>query len=153
MSDWWGRYIGIPYGAGAGELECWGLVARVLSEQRGIDLPSYGETSAAYLGALAIWRTGKSAPGAMAEARARMEAEIDAGRAAECWRVVDRPQAFDVAVMCRPSRGALARPGHCGLMIDAARVLHTLPATASAVAPIGHPAVPRLIEYRRHISL
>ncbi|MBS8228403.1 hypothetical protein [Vannielia litorea] len=153
MSDWWGAYVGIPYGRGPGELECWGLVARVLAEQCGLDLPAYGETSAAYLGALAAWRAGEGSSETMAAARARMEAEIDAGRAAECWRVVEAPRAFDVAVMCRPSRGALARPGHCGVMIDGARVLHTLPATGAAVAPIGHPAVPRLIEYRRHVSL
>lgn len=150
MAQWWGQYIGLPYGAGPGAVECWGLVARVLREQCGLDLPDYGETSAAYLGALARHRAGGEG---LAEARARMEREIDAGRAAECWGVVALPRAFDVAVMARPTGGARARPGHCGVMIDARRVLHSLPDTGAVVAPIGHPSMPRLLEYRRHNSL
>ena len=39
------RYVGIPYAdKGRGEaLDCWGLVMRVFSEMRGIELPSYSE--------------------------------------------------------------------------------------------------------------
>ncbi|KGT75789.1 tail assembly protein [Bradyrhizobium japonicum] len=45
MGSEFDRFVGIPYAdKGRGEaVDCWGLVCRVFSELRGIELPSYAE--------------------------------------------------------------------------------------------------------------
>ncbi|OAO02719.1 C40 family peptidase [Roseovarius indicus] len=112
--SWAGRYIGLPFvdgGRGPGAVDCWGLVRLVFAQERGIDLPTYGEISAKQL--LAITRA------------------IEAGQEApEVWRQVETPEAFDVAVM---RSGSSWRPCHVGVMVDRKRVLHVEKASSACL--------------------
>ena len=119
---WWHPYIGLPYE----RAHCWELVRRVYADQLGLDLPAYGEIDAANL---------------VAVARGMAEAE-----AADCWHPVDRPQAFDVALM----RGR-SRVWHVGVMVDDRRVLHTERATGAVLVGVQDTAMRgRVTGYRRH---
>ncbi len=127
MSQWWGRYIGLPFGEGPGQVTCWGLVVAIYRDRLGIDLPAYGEVSARDLVRIA---------------RA-MEAGKDDG-----WRSVAVPGALDVCLMRAPRGGSLVC--HVGVMIDAARVLHVEEAAAAAVVPVGHYSIAgRVLGFRR----
>lgn len=114
---WWQRFVGLPFedrGRGPEAFDCWGLCRAVLADRLGVELPAYGEISAADL---------------MRRAQA-MTAEA----ARERWVPVDRPRALDVAVM-----GSARAVTHVGVMIDARRVLHTEAACGSVVVPLSHP--------------
>lgn len=108
MTEWWGKYVGIPYTA----LNCWQLVRMVYASERGIVLPSYAEIDAANL--LAIARTMK------------------AGAEGETWQPVDAPAALDVCLM----RGR-SSVWHVGVMTDPAHVLHSERATDAVRVPVG----------------
>jgi cell wall-associated NlpC family hydrolase len=73
MTQWWGRYIGLPFE----DCNCWALVRRVYRDHLGIDLPEYGEISDTDL--LAVHR--------------KMKAE------AELWITPPDSRPFDVALM------------------------------------------------------
>lgn len=123
---WHGKYIGLPFGEGAGQLTCWGLVRRVYADQLGIELPTYGEISAHDLARIA---------------RA-MEAVKDDG-----WEACD-PEEYAVCLM-RSGRGG-PRVVHVGVMVDQSRVLHIERATSACVIPLSHFSVAgRIIGFRR----
>ena len=122
MSAWWAKYIGTPYA----EAHCWELVRRVYSDQRGIDLPSYGEIDAAKLVEVAR---------AMAGAQA-----------ADIWVPATHGEAFDVALL----RGR-AHVWHVGVMVGPRHMLHTERATNAVVVPLSHPLIAgRVTGYRRY---
>lgn len=123
MSVWWGRYVGLPYA----EAHCWALVRRVFADQRGIDLPDYGEISARDL--------------------LRVARAIGAAQAREPWVAVDVPQAYDVALM----RGR-AQVWHVGVMTDARHVLHTEAAIDAVRLPIDSLGLRgRITGFRRYV--
>lgn len=124
---WSSGYVGMPFGEGAGEVTCWSLVRRVYADQRGIDLPAYGEISARDLVRIA---------------RA-MEAGKDDG-----WRMVGVPRELDVVLM-RSGRGGSVVV-HVGVMVDGQRLLHVEAATAAVIVPVQHMSVAgRILGYRR----
>lgn len=112
-AGWANPYVGIPFldgGRGLVGCDCWGLVRLVYSAVLGIELPTYGEISAADV--------------------ARVTTRIREDSAAAPWLpVMGAAQAFDVLVM----RG---RPLHVGVMVDARHVLHVEAATASVIVPV-----------------
>lgn len=127
--DWTGAYVGLPFGAGAGAVTCWSLVARVFAEQRGVALPAYGEISARDL--LRIAR-----------------AMRDGSGVADGWLKVVAPQAFDVCLMRGPQGGAAVV--HVGVMASASRLLHVEEASAAVVVPVRHFSVAhRIAGFRR----
>lgn len=131
VSDWWARYIGVPFkdgGRDAQALDCWGLVRLVYAQELGRDLPSYGEISARDMVRIA---------------RAMGDAQDDG------WDTVTEPRAFDVALM-RSGRGGGSRAVHVGVMVDARRVMHVEAAAATSVVPVTHFSVAgRLLGFRR----
>lgn len=135
MAHWSGAYVGIPYADGGrsrAACDCWGLARLIYREQLGIDLPSYGEISAADLARVAD----AMARGAAVE---------------EDWQAVDEPREWDVAVMRRYGG---REPGHVGVMIDARRLLHVEERTAAVIVPRDHYSVrTRIIWFRRHRSM
>lgn len=124
MSDWWARYVGLPFGEGPGEVTCWSLVVAVYRDQLGIELPAYGEVSARDLARIA-------------------RAMRDGSGAEDGWHAVGVPQALDVCLMRGPQGGPLVV--HVGVMVDAARVLHVEAASAAVVVPTRHFSVARRI--------
>lgn len=130
--NWTAQYVGKPFmdgGRGPDAYDCWGVVQAVYRDQLGIDLPGYGEISAANL--------------------LRVRRQIAAGADAEPWLPVTDPREFDVAVMRLPSgRGH----GHVGVMIDAHNVLHSEGASGVAVDRIDAATIRnRIMGYWRHV--
>lgn len=133
MTAWWANYVGLPFRDGGRErsaIDCWGLCRLILSEQRGIDVPSYGGISAMDL--------------------AKVAATIgDAVHFDQIWNKVSAPREMDIAVMRQGRRGA-----HLGVMVDAENVLHSQEAANSCVVSITHPSVSfRLLGFYRHKDL
>ncbi len=127
MIHWSNKYVGIPFGEGPGERNCWGLVRLVYREQLGKELPSYGEISAKDLVLAA--RT--------------MDAVKDDG-----WRTVE-PDEFAVCIMYGPTHRN--RICHVGVMVSPTHLLHTEDRTASVLIPIKHPSVcHRIAGFRRY---
>lgn len=131
--SWAAAYVGLPFVDGGRDrrgVDCWGLVRLVYAAERGIDLPSYGEISAADLLALARAFT--------------------AGAQGAHWPETLHPHPFDVAVM----RSGQGHRGivHVGVMVDARRVLHVERATDSVIVPITHHSVAgRIMGFRRYV--
>lgn len=126
-APWAARYIGLPFGDGPGQVNCWTLVVAVYARERGIDLPRYGEISA-----LDLIRVARA-----------MRAGRDDG-----WRAVAAPDAFDVALM-RSARGG-AEAVHVGVMTDPHHVLHVEAASGAVRVPIRHFSVAgRILGWRR----
>jgi cell wall-associated NlpC family hydrolase len=129
--DWWHAYIGLPFGEGRGEVNCWSLVRRVYRDHLGIDLPGYGEIAARDL--------------------MRVVREMARGADADTWCEPRRPGVFDVVLM-RSARGGRA-VCHVGLIADVARVLHAEEATGTVVVPIDHLTIRgRIAGFRRYRS-
>lgn len=125
--NWWGRYIGIPFGETDGALTCWGLVRRVYSDILSVELPAYGEISARDL--------------------VRVARAFSAGQD-DGWSSVATPESLDVALMRSGRGGRLVV--HVGVMADARRVLHVEEGAATAIVPITHFSVAgRIIGFRR----
>jgi len=135
---WAGRYVGIPFADNGSSREgcnCWGLVRLVLLQERAIDLPTYGEISAADL---------------LKAARA-----FDADCKLAPWHPVarDKVQAFDVALMHAMTQDEGRRvPAHVGILISRSRVLHVWRATDAVHRPLDHPRI-RVIGFYRHQAL
>lgn len=134
--NWVSSYVGLPFkerGLTRDGLHCWGLVRLVLAEQRGIELPSYGEQSAADLVAAARFF--------------RRDSRRDP------WAKVDTPREFDVALMSAMSEEPRPRvmEGHCGVMIDATTVLHVWSATHAVQMRLSHYLIRhRVLGFYRH---
>ena len=109
-------------------LDCWGLFRLIYQEQLGIDLPTYGETSALDLRAVAR--------------------KISAGCDGEKWAVVEVPSAFDGVVMRLYDRSWI---GHVGVAIDAKRMIHIEAGIDAAVLQLNHFTVrDRIAGFRRY---
>jgi cell wall-associated NlpC family hydrolase len=127
---WFHRYIGLPFGDGPGEVNCWTLVCQIYANELGVDLPRYGEISSRDL---------------MRIARAMDQGKDDG------WRVVSPPRAFDVALMRGPEGGT--RIVHVGVMIDGTRMLHVEEECDAVVVPVSHWTVAnRITGYRRRAA-
>lgn len=127
------RVVGTPFVDGGrdwGALDCWGCVALYYRECMGIDLPSYGDTSAHDLRRVAVeMRRGDGWP----------------------WVVAEHPRAGDVAIM-RSGHGGRAVV-HVGVLTDRDHVLHTEAATGAVVVPVTHYSIAhRIAGYRRHAA-
>jgi cell wall-associated NlpC family hydrolase len=137
---WVGRYIGIPFAEAGGDRKgcnCWGLVRLVLAEQKAIALPAYAEISAAEM---------------LKAARA-----FGADSKLDPWRPVERAEvaAFDVVLM-HALTDAVARriPGHVGIMVAPARVLHVWRGTDAIHMPLDHSDFQnKVIGFYRHRGL
>lgn len=109
---WSDRYVGIPFKVGGRDragIDCWGLLRLVYAEQRGIDLPSWGDSYDA------------------ATDRPALFGLIDARMAA--WKpLIDQPKAFDGVLL---SLSGL--PTHIGVMVDRVHFLHAREGHDSAV--------------------
>jgi cell wall-associated NlpC family hydrolase len=130
---WAGHYVGKPFrdgGRGPDAYDCWGLVRAVYRDVLGIDLPAYGEISAADL--------------------LRVRREIAAGSVSEPWHPVPVPRALDVCVMRLPTgRGH----GHVGVMVDAGTVLHAEGRCGVAMEPVSAATIRgRVMGYWRHVQ-
>lgn len=138
-NEWVAHYIGLPFkddGLTREGLHCWGLVRLVLQEQCQLDLPSYGENSAADLVAAARFFRGDSAR--------------------DPWTKVEQPQRFDVALMTAMGGEGRQRvmAGHCGVMIDNETVLHVWEATNAMQMRLDHPRIRhRVLGIYRHKAL
>lgn len=129
--EWPARYVGIPFldgGRTAEGIDCWGMIRLVLSQECGIDVPSYGEISAHDLAGIAGM-----------VARSCME---------EPWVPVlsASKRAFDVVVMRRHRA-----PMHMGILVCASKMLHVEQKTSAVIVPLDHPSVAsRLNGFFRH---
>lgn len=149
---WWAPYVGLPFGDGPGEVTCWSLVRRVYREVCGIELPAYGEETAAYLAALARTACDVGAGGCIRGeaigARRAIAARMGEAEIRAAWTEAASPAAFDVVRMTAAHRGGVA---HVGVMVDGARVLHVEEKTGAVVVPVSHYTVaPRVIDFRRY---
>lgn len=131
-------YVGIPFvdhGRERSGCDCWGLVRLIHAERYGIDLPSYGDTSASELRAVA--RHIRAATKGMA-----------------VWLdVSDQPRrAGDVVLM---KRALVDGPAwHLGIMRDDRHVLHTEAGVDSHFVPLDDVSLRhRIVGFRRHRSL
>ena len=131
---WAERYIGLPFidhGRNFTGVDCWGLVRLIMQEECHIDIPSYGETSALDLQAVA---------GLVAK-----EKEI------EPWIYV-HPTAvkpFDVVVMHRRRE-----PIHIGIMATQKEIIHIEAKTDSVMVPLSHATIKfRRPTFYRHRQL
>lgn len=131
---WWVPYVGLPFADGGRDLsgvDCWGLVRLVYAREIGIDLPAYGEISAADL--------------------LRVAHAMRAGALSDHWRAVAAPGAFDVVLMRASTGGQMVV--HVGVMADSRRVLHAEPAAGSALVPVDHYTIRgRIAGYRRYAA-
>lgn len=130
---WSHKYVGLPFvdgGRTIAGVDCWGLVRLIYARELDIDLPSYGETSAADL--------------------IKVSRAITADKDDEQWKSVDRSdlKAFDVAVMKFSGKRSI---GHVGIIVNARQVLHVEKATAAVIVPLDHWTVRERLEcFRRH---
>lgn len=135
-SHWVGKYIGIPFldsGFTAAGCNCWGLVHLVLRQERGIEVPTYGEISAAD----------------MVNAARRMTTDS----ASPPWSKCGTPQAFDVVLMTAKEGGSRFI-GHAGIMTSPMHLLHVWKATDAVNMAIDHPRVRhRIVGFWRHEAL
>ena len=129
---WASRYVGLPFidhGRDFKGVDCWGLVQLVMREEKGIELPSYGETSALDLQKVA---------GMIAR-----ESSI------EPWVLVlpDSKNAFDVVVMHRRNE-----PIHVGIMVSQDHLLHIEEKISAVMVPVKHQSIifryPRFYRHR-----
>ncbi|MBS7538353.1 NlpC/P60 family protein [Ancylobacter lacus] len=127
---WSNPYVGLAwqrFGRGRDGVDCWGLAVLVYREILGIALADHLEVPI---------------EGGMAEA-------VDAIAAADPWRRVETPRAFDVAVF---RMGALRR--HVGIVAGGGRMLHVADGELSSLAPLdGVRWRHRLLGYCRHAAL
>lgn len=136
MNRWAEKYVGlrfVDHGRSMEGVDCWGLVQLVMREEKGIELPSYGETSALDLAAVAKIVAHESA--------------------CDPWVPVfpNSVAAFDVAVMHRKHD-----PIHVGIMVNRYSVLHIEAKTDSVIMLISDARIafryPRFYRHRDVIA-
>ena len=131
---WCQKYVGLPFldgGRTTRGIDCWGLVRLVFAEEKGIELPTYGDVSASDLRAIA-------------EA---IEAEIEKH---ETWLPAHPalPQPFDVVIMKRREK-----PVHIGVLVTESKMLHVEEATAAIIVDLdGRTIKQRVSKILRHRS-
>ena len=119
MSHWSSKYLNIPYladGRGWDGADCWGLVRLVLKEEKGLDLPSYGEISSEEL--LQIHK------------KIKEQVEL-----AEVWENIPREsiQPFDICAMTAVGKRIVC---HVGIMVDNKHLLHVEKVADSVIIPL-----------------
>lgn len=130
---WIDKYQTIPFadiGFDFSGVHCWGLVRLVYATELGIDLPTYGDTSAKDLKALSE--------------------KITEHHNDEKWIDVKESdlKTFDVVVMKFPGS---RRIGHVGIYVDNKRLMHCERSTGVAIVPFSHHSVRhRIATFRRH---
>lgn len=133
---WAERYVGLPFvdhGRDFKGVDCWGLCKLVMWEEKGIELPSYGETSALDLAMVAKIVENQSA--------------IDP------WVPVfpTSVEPFDVAVMYRRKE-----PIHMGILVTKLMLLHIEEKTNACLVPLADPRIvfryPRFYRHRELIK-
>jgi cell wall-associated NlpC family hydrolase len=133
---WIEKYIGLPFvdhGRDFNGVDCWGLVRLVLKEEKGIDVPTYGDTSALDL--------------TLVSHIVKREAFI------EPWIAVtpNAVRPFDVAVMYRRND-----PIHVGIMVMENYVLHIEKKISAVMLPISHSTIvfryPRFFRHRKLVN-
>ena len=135
IPTWVRRWVGIPFASrgrdpGKG-LDCWGLVRAVLADHWQVEVPSYDE-------------------GYHTAADSREIARLVAGELPLAWRPVEGlPKPGDVALL--RVRGLAC---HVGIVVEAGRLLHTLPGHEAAVDRLDSPLwARRVLGYYRHEAL
>jgi len=117
---WFEKYVGLPFVDGGRDfngVDCWGLVRLALLNERGVEVPSYGETSALDLASVA---------GIVAH-----ESSVDP------WSpVIKEVRPFDVAVMYRHRA-----PVHIGIMATNAMLLHVEVTTHTCLVKLDSPFI------------
>lgn len=139
-APWAEKYVGLPF-ADQGHtrvgVNCWGLVHLVLKHEAGIDVPTYGELSAADL--LAAARTFRT------------------DSVGKPWSKVEAPLGvFDVVLMSAMIDMPRARrmPGHVGIMASPTTMLHVWAATNACLMRLEHPRIRhRVLGFYRHQAL
>lgn len=137
---WPARYVGLRYDRFENHgLACWGLVRRVLMEQRLIDVPEYAGVSAKDLSTIADTIRAESADPSV-------------------WREVEEYQEFDVAVMRGFMRDADGRRlrgvCHCGILTSPRTILHCDAPHDAVEVHLSHFTIrSRLVGVYRHRSL
>lgn len=136
MRSWVDKYVGLRFKDGGRTFEgvdCWGLVRLVYQEELRIELPTYGEISAADL--------------------ARVAEAVTDNHDIDPWVAVEVKDArpFDVVVMRFYGQ---KRIGHVGLVTgDGRTLLHTERRLDAALVPLGHLTIKhRIVGLRRHKS-
>ncbi len=133
---WAAKYIGLPFldhGRDFNGVDCWGLVRLVLKHEKGIDVPSYGDTSALDLQTVAntVKREAFAYP----------------------WVAVmpNAIEPFDVAVMYRRRD-----PIHVGIMVTDKHVLHIEEKISAVMVPVSHATIvfryPRFFRHQRLVN-
>jgi hypothetical protein len=135
--NWAAKYVGIPFvdgGCSYAGCSCWGLVRMVLQNERGIELPSYGEIYASDL---------------LAAAR-RIRHDSISGT----WLNVVTPKPFDVAVMYAMHGEKEKVIGHVGVMSSETDLLHVWKETDAVNMSVTHPRVRyKIVGFYRHRDL
>ena len=125
------RYVGLPFGEGAGQVTCWSLVRAVYADTLGVVLPAYGEISARDL--------------------IRVARRMTDGAEEATWSVPPCPGVLDVVLM-RSARGGAA-VCHVGVMVDDRSVLHAEEATGAVLVPLSHFTIRnRVAGFRRYAA-
>ncbi len=107
--SWHHKYERVPFlekGRTIDGCDCWGLVALVLKNERGIDLPDY---LMVYDEDFKSWSS---------EQRQQLQ-KVISEESAKCWQEVEKPQAFDVILMKMKGFNT-----HVGIAIDGNRMIH-----------------------------
>ncbi len=132
--SWVNKYVGIPFKDGGRDLkgcDCWGLVRLVYQEELKIELPTYGEISAADL--------------------EQVSQAVTAGHDLEPWEAISGSEimSFDVVVMRFYGKRQI---GHVGLVIQGGKsLLHTELNVDSAIVPLSHMTIKhRIAGFRRY---
>jgi len=132
MTKWAEKYIGLPFvdhGRDFKGVDCWGLVRLVLIEEKQIEVPTYGDTSALDLDAVSR----------LMKRDAFLYPWVDV--------LPNAIQPFDVAVMFRRTA-----PIHVGIMVTEKQILHIEEKTDSVIVPITHATItfryPRFFRHR-----
>jgi cell wall-associated NlpC family hydrolase len=135
VSDWWAPYVGKPFakfGRGPDVFDCWGIVLDIYRQHLGLTLPEHDEI-------------GPDNHRAVAQ---MMQQSLAHGP----WLAVEPPRALDVMVARRDMHSRY--PGHVGVMIDPARVLHVWEGRDVHVSRIGEASLRGLIlGFYRHRSV
>lgn len=131
--NWVDKYQFIPFvnlGWDFNGVHCWGLVRLVYKNELGIDLPTYGDTSATDLKTLSQKITYHS--------------DDEKWYAVQCGQL----KTFDVVVM---KFAGSRRIGHVGVYVGNGQVMHCEKATDVAIVPFSHHTVKhRIAAFRRH---
>ena len=104
MSDWWQRYIGIPYARGRREMcgaDCYGLAALIYEKEKGIVLPEYEYSE---------------------DVNNLDTVEAAVRQGIELWTPIEAAQRAPFDLVLIRFKGTLT---HLGILVDGKRMVHT----------------------------